>query len=91
MFEQVAKLAGERPPKVTRIPDAVVRAIGVFSPKMRALSTVSYQFDAPFILDSSETESTFGIGPLPLDEALAMSIEAVRGPVLLGEGDVFVE
>ena len=32
---------------------------------------MSYQFERPFILDSSETEEVFGLRPTDLDEALA--------------------
>jgi hypothetical protein len=37
---------------------------------VRELRTTRYQFTHPFVIDSSETERTFGLTPTPLDTAL---------------------
>jgi hypothetical protein len=31
---------------------------------------VRYQFERPFVLDSSAAETTFGLAPTPLDDVL---------------------
>jgi nucleoside-diphosphate-sugar epimerase len=37
---------------------------------MRELRETRYQFDRPYVLDSSAFETTFGVAPTPLDVAL---------------------
>jgi nucleoside-diphosphate-sugar epimerase len=65
------KLAGAPAPKLTAIPYPVLWTAGLFSPLMRELRATSYQWDRPFVLDSTLTERTFALSPTPVDEALA--------------------
>jgi nucleoside-diphosphate-sugar epimerase len=61
----------EAPPaKVSAIPYPILWMIGLFSPLVRELRTTRYQFDRPFILDSSAINRTLGLTPTPLDVAL---------------------
>jgi nucleoside-diphosphate-sugar epimerase len=57
-------------PKLTTIPYPVLWSAGLFSPLLRELRATAYQWDRPFVLDSSLTERTFGLAPRPVDEAL---------------------
>ena len=52
--------------KVSTIPWVVVRALGIVMPVMRELRETSYQFDRPWIVDSSLTEATFGLAATPM-------------------------
>jgi nucleoside-diphosphate-sugar epimerase len=72
----LATLAGVRAPRVRGIPSWVVRAGGVVSPLLRELREVLYQFERPFVLDSSTFTRTFGLEPTPMDEALAKTLES---------------
>ena len=46
---------------------------------MRELAEMSYQFDEPFVLDTSKYQATFGAADTPLAAALACRMEpAVR-------------
>jgi hypothetical protein len=47
-----------------------MRAAGTVVPIARELAEMDYQFYAPFILDSSLTERTFGLTASDLDVAL---------------------
>ena len=58
------------PAKVSAIPCPVLWTVGLFSPLVRELRTTRYQFDRPFILDSSAIDRTFGLTPTPLHVAL---------------------
>lgn len=61
----------EAPPaKVSAIPYPILWTVGLFSPLVRELRTTRYQFDRPFILDSSAIGRTLGLTPTPLDVAL---------------------
>lgn len=58
-------------PKLTRTPAWAVRAVGVIVPVVRELEEIRYQFDRPFVIDSSACQETFGIKPTPMAAALA--------------------
>jgi len=74
----LADLAGVPAPEVRGIPNWVVRAAGIASPMMRELREVSYQFERPFVLDSSAASETFGLEPTPMDEALRATLDLKR-------------
>jgi nucleoside-diphosphate-sugar epimerase len=69
---------GAPAPRIARMPRWVFNAIGVVSPLVRELRETRYQFDRPFVVDSSAFESTFGIAPTPIDEALEATLEFYR-------------
>ncbi|WP_248961084.1 NAD-dependent epimerase/dehydratase family protein [Sphaerisporangium perillae] len=71
---RVATSAGAPAPRVRSIPHWVMRAAGLASPLLRELEETRYQFVRPFVLDSSAFESTFGIAPTSLDDALRRTI-----------------
>ena len=72
------ELAGAPAPKLTAIPYPVLWTAGLFSPLLRELRATSYQWDRPFILDSTLVTKTFGIEPRPLDDALRDVLSAAR-------------
>jgi nucleoside-diphosphate-sugar epimerase len=75
MVEALADLAGVPAPPVRGIPRWVVQAGGVISPLLRELREVLYQFERPFVLDSSAATETFGLQPTPMHEALSATLE----------------
>ena len=58
-------------PRLTRTPAWALRAAGLVIPVVRELEEVRYQFDRPFLIDSSACQQTFGIKPTPMAAALA--------------------
>ena len=70
----IARAAGVPAPKVSGSPRWLFRAGGVFSGQMRELAGVHYQWDRPFVMDSSAATDTFGIEPTPQDEAMAATV-----------------
>ncbi len=64
-------VAGAPAPSVGAFPSVTLTVGGVVSPQLRELKETLYQFDRPFVLDSSACTATFGIRATPLDEALA--------------------
>lgn len=76
--ERTAAIAGAPAPRLRSIPHLVMRAAGLFSPLLRELEETRYQFVRPFVVDSSAFETTFGIAPTPLDEALKQTITWLR-------------
>lgn len=54
-----------------RVPRWLLRTIGVFSPFMREVHEMAYQWDVPFVLDDSRFRATFGQGATAIDDAVA--------------------
>ncbi len=71
----LAAAAGLPAPPLRSVPWSLVRAAGLFAPDLRELREIAYQFDAPFVLDSSRFTSTFGVAPTPFDEACRETVE----------------
>ncbi|SEF70553.1 Nucleoside-diphosphate-sugar epimerase [Nonomuraea solani] len=73
---RMAELLGRPAPRFSQVPWPVIRLGGLFSPMMRELKHVRYQFTAPFVLDSSAFQRTFGVAPTPIDEAFKATLGA---------------
>jgi nucleoside-diphosphate-sugar epimerase len=65
-----AELAGAPAPRLKEMPGMVLRLGGLVNAEAREFAEVRYQFDHPWVLDSSAAQATFGIRPTPTDEAL---------------------
>jgi nucleoside-diphosphate-sugar epimerase len=70
MAERFCRIAGAPPARVGALPPALLTAAGLFSPQVRELRETRYQFEEPFLLDSSACTATFGITATPLDKGL---------------------
>jgi nucleoside-diphosphate-sugar epimerase len=66
------------PVEVRNLPKVAVRALGLFNPLLRELVEMSYQFDQPFVLDTSKYESTFGSAGTPLASAVTTTVDWYR-------------
>lgn len=82
LIECFCAAAGVPPVSVGRVPGAMLFAAGFFSPMVRELGEVRYQFDRPFVMDSTAATQTFGITPTPLDEALSATVAWYRDRVV---------
>jgi nucleoside-diphosphate-sugar epimerase len=65
-----AAIVGAPVPRMRTMSATVLRLGGLFNPTARAFIEMRYQFMRPFVLDSSQTEETFGLKPTELDDAL---------------------
>ena len=74
-------LAGLPAPRVSAVPPLALAAAGLFSSQLRELRETSYQFDRPFVLDSSATTREFGLEATPRESALRTTLEAARSTV----------
>jgi nucleoside-diphosphate-sugar epimerase len=63
---------------VRSVPKLAVRALSLVSPLMRELAEMSYQFEEPFVLDTSKYESVFGTAGTPLADAVAATLAWYR-------------
>jgi nucleoside-diphosphate-sugar epimerase len=70
LAERYFALTGVKPIPLRRLPRFVMRTAGTVVPMARELAEMDYQFYAPFIMDSSLTERTFGLRATDLDVSL---------------------
>lgn len=81
-----AEAAGVAAPKVSAVPGWVLRIAGVFSTDMRELAELLYQFERPFVMDSSQSQKHLGLEPTPLAHAAAATVTWWRSTVQVGAG-----
>jgi nucleoside-diphosphate-sugar epimerase len=79
LADRYSTLSGAPRIKMRKMPRFVMRTAGLAIPMARELAEMDYQFYAPFHLDSTKTEDTFGLKPTDLDVPLteiAASVDA---------------
>jgi nucleoside-diphosphate-sugar epimerase len=76
----VARLSGALglPIGVTRMPRVALRAMGVFSPIIREVAEMAYQWDAPYLVDDSRFRAAFGHAPTAVDEIVGATARWAR-------------
>jgi len=78
MASRFCQVAGAPPARVGALPAVLMTAAGLVSPLLREFRETRYQFDRPFVLDSSACSSTFGIEATPFDDGFAAVAAAAR-------------
>jgi nucleoside-diphosphate-sugar epimerase len=73
-FLQMAAQAAGRPLKVQVAGPALLAAVGLFNPEVRELWELRYEFEKPFVVDSSRFERTFNMPVTPLGEAIERTV-----------------
>lgn len=68
-FEAAGKLF-----KVQRVSKPALSLAGLFSPTVREVKEMLYEFEEPFIVDNSRFSAAFGIGATPLMEAVQTTV-----------------
>ncbi len=76
MADGLADVAGVERVRVAGVPRPMLAMAGWFSPTIRAVREMLYQFDEPFVIDDAETRATFGLEPTPLEEQLRAIVDA---------------
>ncbi len=76
LIHRMCDLAGVNPVKVKTMPSMALRLGGVFSSQIRELGEIAYQFERPFVIDSSSFTAQFGVEPTPLDETLRATLDS---------------
>jgi nucleoside-diphosphate-sugar epimerase len=88
--ELVFEAAGHTP-RVQAPPSLLLRAIGLFSPIIREVAEMLYEFEAPFVMEHSRFAQAFGDHATPLGEAIRATVawyraEAQRKSAVLAGG-----
>jgi nucleoside-diphosphate-sugar epimerase len=77
LLQRVAAEVGH-PVEIRSVPNVMLRVLGLVSPMMRGLAEMAYEFDEPFVLDTTKFESTFGSSGTPLAIAVADTLSWYR-------------
>ncbi|MEI8411387.1 MULTISPECIES: NAD-dependent epimerase/dehydratase family protein [unclassified Kribbella] len=78
LARRAAELAGAPAARVAKMPGFALRLAGLFNPAAREMIETQYQWQRPFVLDSTAATVAFGIEPTPTDEALRETIDGLR-------------
>jgi nucleoside-diphosphate-sugar epimerase len=70
----LARALGRTPGPVSGVPWPVLRAMGLAVPFARELVAIRHQWDAPFVLEWSETTATFGVTATPWADVVRASV-----------------
>lgn len=73
MVERCGMVLG-RGGTVTSVPNWALSALGVFSPMLRAMRKMVYQWEHPYVIDDRRFRETFGVDATPIDEAIATTL-----------------
>jgi nucleoside-diphosphate-sugar epimerase len=64
--------------KTTAAGTTMTRLLGLFNKDMAEMTEMMYEWNAPFVMDSSKAEKGLGLTPTPLDQALRETLEWCR-------------
>jgi len=78
LVDMAYRQAGQPRGKLRRLPAVMLRAIGLVNPTMRELVEMQYQFEEPFVVDSSKITNKLGVEATPVEEALAHTLRTYR-------------
>jgi nucleoside-diphosphate-sugar epimerase len=63
---------------IRSVPKLMLRAASLVSPMMRELAEMAYEFEQPFVLDTTRFVTTFGRDGTPLEAAVATTVAWYR-------------
>lgn len=78
LVDDIHRLAGREDKKLRAIPPIILRMLGVINPTVRELLEMQYQFEEPFIVDSSKMLTELDARATPIDGALAETLASYR-------------
>jgi nucleoside-diphosphate-sugar epimerase len=67
-----------RPVGIRILPRFALRAMGLVNPMMRGLAEMAYEFEEPFVLDTTKYQRMFGGRTTPLLEAVETTVDSFR-------------
>ena len=82
MADAICDRAGVDRQTAKRLPTLALRVAGVFSPDIREVVEMVYQFDRPFVIDATETTEVFGLEATPFDDQIAATVSSYRSKSL---------
>ena len=78
LVDIVHQHAGQPHTRLRALPSLMLRVLGLVNPIVRELVEMRYQFEEPFIVDSSKIASKLGVQATPIDKALDDTLSTYR-------------
>jgi nucleoside-diphosphate-sugar epimerase len=72
--ELAGEAAGTGTPRLSRLSRPILRLVGLFVPAAGETVEMLYEFEEPFVLDSSKCEKAFGLKPTPFAESIPATV-----------------
>ncbi|WP_131683058.1 NAD-dependent epimerase/dehydratase family protein [Pseudarthrobacter sp. YALA5] len=76
LVQTIYRQAGQPRTRIRGVPPLVLHALAITSPVVRELLEMQYQFEEPFIVNSSKITTRLGITATPLDQAIAETLSS---------------
>jgi nucleoside-diphosphate-sugar epimerase len=76
LVDTIYRQAGQQRTRIRAVPPFLLRALAITSPVVRELLEMQYQFEEPFIVDSSKITTRLGVTATPLDQAIAETLKS---------------
>jgi hypothetical protein len=80
LVDAIYRLAGQPKVKLRGTPALLLRALGIVNPTVRELAELQYEFQEPFVVDSTKIATKLEVHATPLDQALANTLASYRTP-----------
>jgi nucleoside-diphosphate-sugar epimerase len=74
LVDAIYRQAGQQHTKLRSLPRLLLRAMAIANPVVRELLEMQYQFEEPFIVDSTKITKKLGITATPLDQAISETL-----------------
>ncbi|KRE54839.1 hypothetical protein ASG92_24400 [Arthrobacter sp. Soil736] len=74
LVDAIYRQAGQQHTKLRSVPPLLLRAMAITNPVVRELLEMQYQFEEPFIVDSSKITKRLGVTATPLDQAISETL-----------------
>lgn len=71
IVDAIYRQAGQDRTRLRSVPRLLLRAMAITSPVVRELLEMQYQFEEPFIVDSSKITTRLGVKATPLNQAIS--------------------
>ena len=78
LVDIVYQRAGQPRTRLRSMPPLLLRALGLANPTLRELVEMQYEFEEPFVVDSSKITSKLGLRATPIDQALTDTLATYR-------------
>ena len=78
LVDVVFRLAGQPRTRLRQMPPVLLRLASLTNRTLRELLEMQYQFEEPFIVDSSKITTMLGVQATPLEQALADTLATYR-------------
>jgi nucleoside-diphosphate-sugar epimerase len=76
LVDIIYRQAGQPRTRIRTVPPLLLRALALMNPVVRELLEMQYQFEEPFIVDSSKITTRLGVTATPLEQAVAETLKS---------------